>query len=230
MKIPAPSLGCALIALSLAASSAACKSRPKPPAAPAQAAAAAPQSPGATAAAITTILIRTKDATAGRIERNDDAWMLSADGMEGVTCRAHDARKSHCRSASGAAVAEVKFHSDEPAPGEGSIKLLSADGALQWKVRFSPEKIKISNNEENRDAWTLSLKHEDKIKVKDPRDQEVGAFRRSDGDGKVTNMTGETLFTIEGAGKSAFPALLLVPFQMPRERLILAAEMLAHGL
>jgi hypothetical protein len=226
MKLP--SLACTLLVLSLAASSVGCKSRPKPAAAPVQPAATS-QSTSSAAAAIATILIRAKDATAGRIERKGDTWMLSADGMESVTCKAHDARKSRCQAASGAAVAEIKFHADDT-PGEGSIKLLSADGALQWKLRFSPEKIKISNNEENRDAWTLSLKHEDKIKVEDPRDQEVGAYRRSDGDGKVKNLTGDTLFTIDGAGKSAFPALLLVPVLMPRERLILAAELLAHGL
>jgi hypothetical protein len=213
-------LGCTLVVLSLGSASA-CKSRPAP----------APARPStAQLSATTTVQIFAKGVTVGRIEGQGNTWLLSGDGLEGLTCQDHDAKKSFCRSASGAAIAEVKFH-EEAAAGESAIKLLSSDGKLQWKLHVGPEKIKISNNEENRDAWTLSLKHEGKIKVKDPKDQEVGFFHRSEGGGgKVQSANGETLFTIAGGGKSAFPGLLLVPGLLPRDRLILAAGLLAHGL
>jgi hypothetical protein len=213
-------LGYALLLLLLGAASA-CKSRPAP--APARPSTAQPQ-------ALTTVLIFAKGATAGRIEGQGNTWLLSGDGLEGITCQTHDAKKSFCRSASGTVIAEVKFH-EESTAGESALKLLSPDGKLQWKLHVGPEKIKISNNEENREAWTLSLKHEGKIKVKDPEDQEVGFFHRSDGGGgKVQSANGEILFTIGGGGRSSFPGLLLVPGLLPRDRLILAAGLLAHGL
>ena len=215
-------LGYALVLLSLGATLA-CKSRPAP--VPARQPTAKTQPP-----ATTTVLIFAKGATAGRIEGQRNTWLLSGDGMEGITCQAHDAQKAFCRSASGAAIAEVKFH-EETAAGESAIKLLSPDGKLQWKLHVGPEKIKISNNEENRDAWTLSLRHEGRIKVKDPKEHEVGEFHRSEGGGgKLKSANGETLFTIEGGGQSTFPGLLLVPSLMPRDRLILAAALLARGL
>jgi len=226
MKNQTAYIGYGLALLSLAASSAGCKSRPAP-AKPAASQPVAAQPPSAVAA---TVLIRAKGATAGRIERQDSAWLLSADGMESITCQSHDARKSRCRTASGAAVAELKFNRDDASPEEGAIKLVSPDGKLRWKLRFSREKIKLSNNEENRESWTISLKHEGKVKVENPKEQEVGVFRRSDDSGNVENAGGETLFTLEGAGRSAFPALLLVPDLTPTDRLILSAEMLARGL
>lgn len=227
MKNQAACLGYGLALLSLAASSAGCKSRPAPTK-PAAVQSVAAQPPSVVA---TTVLIRSKGATAGRIERQDSGWLLSADGMESITCQAHDARKSRCRTASGAAVAELKLNRDDASPDEGAIKLVSPDGKLRWKLRFSREKIKLSNNEENREPWTLSLKHEGKVKVENPKEQEVGVFRHSaDGGGKVENAGGETLFTFEGAGRSAFPALWLVPDLTPTDRLILSAEMLARGL
>ena len=37
-------------------------------------------------------------------------------------------------------------------PGEGHFKVRKPDGILLWKVKMDPNKIKVSDNEENRDA------------------------------------------------------------------------------
>jgi hypothetical protein len=48
----------------------------------------------------------------------------------------------------GAEVLEVK-------PGDGHFKIRKADGTLLWKVKIGPKKIKVSDNEDNRDAVEL---------------------------------------------------------------------------
>lgn len=48
----------------------------------------------------------------------------------------------------GAEVLEVK-------PGEGHFKVRKPDGTLLWKVKMEPNKIKVSDNEENRDPVEL---------------------------------------------------------------------------
>jgi hypothetical protein len=40
----------------------------------------------------------------------------------------------------------------EVKPGEGHFKVRKPDGSLLWKVKMDPNKIKVSDNEENRDA------------------------------------------------------------------------------
>jgi hypothetical protein len=175
------------------------------------------------------VLVRGKGVTAARLERHGDAWLLSVDGGEVITCRRHDEAKRRCRSPGGTEVAEVKVRAD--AGGEGAIKLHAPDGKLLWKVRLGPEKIKISDNEENREPWTLSLKHGDKIKVEDPKEQVVGVFRRGGGgEARAEGADGAHLFTVEGGGASAAGALLLVSALPARDRLILMAEILARGL
>jgi hypothetical protein len=37
-------------------------------------------------------------------------------------------------------------------PGEGHFKVRKTDGTLLWKVKMDPNKIKVSDNEDNRDA------------------------------------------------------------------------------
>jgi hypothetical protein len=214
-----------LVTLAFVLSGPACKSRPKAAPAPSPAPARASEA----TAAPSTILIRGKGTTA-RLERRGDAWLLSADDVDSISCRPHDANKRRCRTAAGAEVAEVKTHFDEGHPGEGSMKLLAPDGKLLWKAHLGAEKIKIGNNEENQDAWVLSLKHADKIKVADPNERTVGVVHHEGDEARVQGPDGEDLFTVEGAGASVAAALLLVSALPSRDRLILMAEFIARGL
>jgi hypothetical protein len=204
-----------------------CRARPAPPHAPP---AARP-----VVAAVTSevkVVLQAQGRTLAQVARQGADWVLSGDGVDGLVCRAHDPAKRYCQTSGGTRVAEVKVHAGEAHDDGGAIKLLGADGKLRWKVRYTTEKIKLSDNEENRNPWTISLKHGDKLKVSNPAEQEVGVFRRGDAGhaGRVEGPGGEVLFSIEGAGDSALGGLLLVSALAPQDRLILMAELLARGL
>jgi hypothetical protein len=95
---------------------------------------------------------------------------------------------------------------------------------------LGPEKLKLSDNEDNRKPWTISLKHGDKLKVADPDEHDVGVVRRGGGQPvRVEGAGGDKLYTVEGAGTSAAAALLLVPALSPQDRLILMAGLLDRG-
>jgi hypothetical protein len=62
----------------------------------------------------------------------------------------------------------------EVKPGEGGFKLRTADGALRWKVKISADKIKISDNEENRNPFELKRRENGEVKVVAPGEREIG--------------------------------------------------------
>lgn len=114
---------------------------------------------------------------------------------------------------------------------EGGFKLRTPDGKLRWKVKVSPEKIKISDNEENNNPYELKVRDGDRVKVVAPGDREVGNVRFDRGKSKieVENAAGRTLFSVDrNAPAGAFGVLLLDA--IPRdERYILMAEILSRG-
>jgi hypothetical protein len=204
-----------LVAALLTSTNAACKSRPSPPPQPAR--------PAAAPISSTKVVVKAQGKSIAELIHQGGDWLLSGEGVS-LTCRAHNAGKHFCQAGSGAIAAEVKLH-DEP-DGGGAIKLLGADGKLRWKVRYDAEKIKVSDNEENRNPWTVSLKHGDKLKVTSPAGQEVGVVRRAEG--LVEGPAGEKLFHVDGGG--AADALLLMSALEATDRLILMAELVARGL
>jgi hypothetical protein len=125
----------------------------------------------------------------------------------------------------GAVTYEVKPDSDSD-----GFKLRTADGKLRWKVKVTPEKIKISDNEQNDRPFELKAREGDRVKVFAPVDREVGnvRFDRAASITEVEDASGKTLFRVDKTTKSgAYGVLLLDIPQM--ERAILLAEIMSRG-
>jgi hypothetical protein len=124
----------------------------------------------------------------------------------------------------GAGLYEVK-------PGDSGFKLRNADGTLRWKVKIAPDKIKISDNEENTDAFELKVRDGDRVKVVAPGDRELGnvRFDRAAAKTKIENAAGKTLFRVDGPNPSGAYGVLLLDAIPENERAILLAEILSRG-
>ena len=125
----------------------------------------------------------------------------------------------------GAVTYEVKPDSDSD-----GFKLRTADGKLRWKVKVTPEKIKISDNEQNDRPFELKAREGDRVKVFAPVDREVGnvRFDRAASKTEVEDAAGTTLFRVDKTTKSGAYGVLL--FDIPQtERAILLAEILSRG-
>jgi hypothetical protein len=112
---------------------------------------------------------------------------------------------------------------------DGGFKLRTADGRLRWKVKITPEKIKISDNEENNNPFELKVRDGDRVKVVAPGDRELGNVRFAASKIEVENTAGITQFRIENPKPAgAFGALLLDTIPAT-ERAILLAEIFSRG-
>lgn len=123
----------------------------------------------------------------------------------------------------GTVVAEVK-------PSDGGFKVRTPQGSLLWKVKISEEKIKISDNEENRNPWVLSSKHEHRVKILDPTENEIGAVKYYPDRSRVEvkDTSNAELFKINTDRESpAYGVLMMSPIPA-RERAIILAEILAR--
>lgn len=126
-------------------------------------------------------------------------------------------------SIDGAAVAyEVKSS-------EGGFKLRTADGKLRWKVKITPEKIKISDNEENNNPFELKVRDGDRVKVVAPGDRELGNVRFAASKTEVENAAGTTRFRIEDPKPAGAFGVLLLDTIPANERAILLAEIFSRG-
>lgn len=120
---------------------------------------------------------------------------------------------------------EVKPDSDSD-----GFKLRTADGKLRWKVKVTPEKIKISDNEQNDRPFELKAREGDRVKLFAPVDRAIGnvRFDRPASKTEVEDVTGKTLFRVDKTTKSGAYGVLL--FDIPQtERAILLAEILSRG-
>jgi hypothetical protein len=201
--------------------------QPSPPRPKASAASStAPAAPApATNVAPDTIAIKAADRSYGvEVTRGSGGIVLSLTD-NGRATEIRPTEKGGARTypfASGAV--EVK-------PGDSGFKLRRAGGALLWKVKLDDDKIKVSNNEENRDPWVLKTKYDDKVKILDPHEAEIGEVKFYDDRGvaKVKNAGGAELF--ESATKRHTAALgVLMMKDVPREQqAVIVAELLARG-
>lgn len=125
----------------------------------------------------------------------------------------------------GAVMYEVKPDSDSD-----GFKLRTADGKLRWKVKVTPEKIKISDNEQNDRPFELKAREGDRVKVFAPVDRAVGnvRFDRPASKTEVEDAAGKTLFRVEKTTKSGAYGVLLLDIP-PTERAILLAEIMSRG-
>ncbi|HEX6083170.1 MAG TPA: hypothetical protein VF266_01515 [Thermoanaerobaculia bacterium] len=112
---------------------------------------------------------------------------------------------------------------------DNGFKLRTSDGTLLWKVRISEDKIKVSNNEENANAFELKAREGDRTKVFAPGDQELGNVRFDGAKIEVENAVGKTLTTIPATRPSAAYGLLLCEGIPPDQRDLLIAEIIARG-
>ncbi|WP_299317250.1 hypothetical protein [uncultured Maribacter sp.] len=109
---------------------------------------------------------------------------------------------------------EVKFK-------EGSLKLRDEDSDLLWKVKIYPDKVKISDNEENENAFEVRP-YDDKIKVK--RDGEE--LYRVNLEGNIVKVNDKEAFTLSSNQESYVYAILAID-EIPNEhKMFIIAELL----
>jgi phage baseplate assembly protein gpV len=108
---------------------------------------------------------------------------------------------------------EVKFGD------EGGFKVRTLAGKLLWKVKVTPEKIKVSDNEENKNPYELKIK-DAKVKVYAPGDRLLGEVRAR---GDHVDVGGK--FRAAGTSADAFYGVELLDGIPPRERAVIFAEL-----
>lgn len=107
---------------------------------------------------------------------------------------------------------------------EEGFKLYDAAGGLLWKVKFTADKIKIADNEENADPCELKL-GADKAKVV-YRGKELGSAKFYVDKVKVKDVENRMLYSAKTLSMSASYGLLLCGHIPARERYVLMAEIL----
>ncbi|MBK9966431.1 MAG: hypothetical protein IPP07_16675 [Holophagales bacterium] len=131
-------------------------------------------------------------------------------------------KRKYRRASGGAELCEVK-------PGENGFKLRTSDGKLLWKVKLDADKIKVSDNEENQNPWSLKTKYEDKVKVVDASDKEIAEVRFYPDKTKVKSVAGIELFECSSPRRRTASFGVLALDRIPEEhRAILMAEILAR--
>ncbi|MGQ0800136.1 MAG: hypothetical protein ACT4NL_08510 [Pseudomarimonas sp.] len=196
---------------------------------------AADSPPPATATASSTPMSATAGNQAGTLIVTDTSgtavWTLRVDGSHVEISGPDGARivgerrgdkRRYRRESDGAALAEVKFS-------DSGFKLRSPDSQLLWKVKLSDDKIKVSDNEENQNPWVLKTGYDDKAKVLDPSESEIGAVRFQAERIKVKDAAGDERFLIDTTRRSAGFGVLLMTAIPEQQRGILMAELLASG-
>ena len=112
---------------------------------------------------------------------------------------------------------------------EGGFKLRTADGRLRWKVKVTPEKIKISDNEENKNPYELKVREGGRVKVVGPGEKELGNVRFNGSKIEVENATGQKQFEVAATSASGAYGVLLLDAIPAQERASLIAESLSRG-
>jgi phage baseplate assembly protein gpV len=108
---------------------------------------------------------------------------------------------------------EVKFGD------EGGFKVRTLDGKLLWKVKVTPDKIKVSDNEENKHPYELKIK-DAKVKVYAPGDRLLGEVRVR---GDHVDVGGK--YRAAGTSAAAFYGVELLDGVPARERAVIFAEL-----
>jgi hypothetical protein len=108
---------------------------------------------------------------------------------------------------------EVKFGD------EGGFKVRTLAGKLLWKVKVTPDKIKVSDNEENKNPYELKIK-DAKVKVYAPGERLLGEVRVRDDHVDVGGK-----FRAAGTRADAFYGVELLDGVPARERAVIFAEL-----
>lgn len=174
---------------------------------------------------------------------SDAITLVSADGAKTITIttdgrrvevsitggarfigEADGEKRRYRNAATGAAFVEVKSSGT-------SFRLRTPDGKLLWKIKLDREKIKISDNEENKNPWVLKTKYDDKAKVLNPAETELGEVKyyKDSGKAKVKNEAGDELYSSESGRMSPAFGVALMDGVPEEHRMIVMAELLARG-
>ena len=131
--------------------------------------------------------------------------------------------KRKYEASGGGLVAEVKGDDD-------GFKVRASGGRLLWKVKFGDDKIKISDNEENANAFELEPREGGRVKVS-RQETELGNVRYDADRGKikVEDAAGTELFESNTTQTSTLYGVLLLTAIPDAERYIIMAELLARG-
>jgi hypothetical protein len=191
---------------------------------------AARTSASAPAATAAPIIVRSADGAEvlSFSESSDEVVTLSfteAGQKRELRGEPRDSGKRKYSIGGGAVTYEVKPDSDSD-----GFKLRTAGGALRWKVKITPEKIKISDNEQNDHPFELKVRDGDRVKVFAPTDREVGnvRFDRAASKTEVEDAAGKKMFRVDGPTASGAYGVLLLDIPQT-ERAILLAEILSRG-
>ena len=173
----------------------------------------------ATAPAAGDVVIRRIDGTEVAVVRKSGERVEIRYGTNVLTGELRDSGKRKYRSGSGPVLFEIK-------PGDDAgFKLRTEKGELRWKVKITDDKIKISDNEENRNPFELKLKEGDRVKVMAPGERQLGSVR-----GMTVEAAKKTdMFRVDGGASSAAYCVLLLDPIPETQRYILLAEILARG-
>ncbi|MCM8530123.1 MAG: hypothetical protein NE330_03095 [Lentisphaeraceae bacterium] len=106
-----------------------------------------------------------------------------------------------------------------------SLKFYDKSGKLAWKVKIYDDKIKISNNEENKDAWQVKDK-EDKAKVYDAAERELFRVYFSSGKMDVKTVNKKKLYSLPAKKLSLAPGILALEHIPEHQRAVIFSELM----
>lgn len=145
---------------------------------------------------------------------NENETSISAN-RQIITGRLSKNDKTKYYDPSGDVIAEIKYK-------ETGFKLRKPDGTLLWKIKIKDNKIKISDNAENKNPYEIKKK-EGKYKIK-RMEQEQGKVT-FDGN-KVKIKTGQGVFQLTSNADSYAYGVLAIDEISVEHRLIIMAELL----
>ena len=173
--------------------------------------------------AVSTVVVRSAGGSKSFtvVEKGNAIEIVLPGGVRLIGEPAGEKRK-YRRGAGGPAICEVK-------PGDAGFKLRTTDGKLLWKVKLAEDKIKVSDNEENANPYSIKTKYPDKAKVVDAAEKELAEVRFGPDKTKVKGADGSELWVTESPRRRTASFGVLVLERIPEEhRAILMAEILAR--
>ncbi len=176
-----------------------------------------------TAAAPTTTLIETVGSDARISIKSNGTHVDIVTGTSQLAGDRRGDKRYYHLGTGGAALVEVKSGAD-------GFKLRSPSGKLLWKVKIDDDKVKVSDNEANANAWTVRRGDADKAKVADPNGAEVGAARYDAASGKtrVVDAAGKPRYLVATVAPSPAYGVLLMEGVPQPYRSVIVAELLAR--
>jgi hypothetical protein len=120
-------------------------------------------------------------------------------------------------------IAEVKRKSD-------SFKLFDDSDKLLWKVKINEDKVKISDNEENKNAFEIVKSSPERSKIRDRKAKNIGdvKFYPDNGKLKVKNEQNEEVIITKDSKNVVAPGIVLFT-EIPADlRAIIINELLRY--